>query len=155
MELFIYRFLTLGAKKPKNSLNRSSWGSIGSLVVRAFNAWQVTVTLDREGKSLDREGISLDWEGKTTEKERVFFTPLDRTSTGKGESIDRHPSQLSLFGQTLNRFTIFYPKTYLFLVFLLQTLRQGLQIKLCQFWNVLPKVFLIDLGFVWKCNFKA
>ena len=32
---------------PKSSLDRSSWGSIGSLAVRTFNVWQVTVALDR------------------------------------------------------------------------------------------------------------
>ena len=33
VELSIYKFLTLGAKKPKNSLDWSSWGSTGSLAV--------------------------------------------------------------------------------------------------------------------------
>ena len=39
LELSIYRFLTLGAKKPKSNLDRSSWGSTSSLVVGALNAW--------------------------------------------------------------------------------------------------------------------
>ena len=38
VELSIYKFLTLGAKKPKNSLDWSSWVT-GSLAVGAFNAW--------------------------------------------------------------------------------------------------------------------
>ena len=39
LELSIYRFLTLGAKKPKSSLDRSSWGSTSSLAVGALNTW--------------------------------------------------------------------------------------------------------------------
>ena len=33
VELSIYRFLSLGAKMPKSSLDWSSWGSIGSLAI--------------------------------------------------------------------------------------------------------------------------
>ena len=47
MKLSIYRFLTSGAKKSKYSFDRSSWGSIDLVAVGALNAWQVTVTLDR------------------------------------------------------------------------------------------------------------
>ena len=118
VEISIYRFLTSGAKKPKSSLNRSNLGSIGLLTVGAFNAWQVTITLDRT--SAGKEQLS---------KERVFFAYLDQTSTGNGESVDRYPSWLSRFGQCLDLFTIFGPKTYLFLVFLLLALRQGLWVK--------------------------
>ena len=75
VELSIYRFLTSGAKKPKSSLDRLSWGFTISLAIGAFNIWQVTVTLDREDKYLNQEG-------KTTGRERVFFAPLNRTSTG-------------------------------------------------------------------------
>lgn len=74
VELSIYRFLTLGAKKSKSGLDQLSWGLIGSLTVGAFNAWQVTVTFDWEDKSLDRER-------KATGRERVFFASLDWTST--------------------------------------------------------------------------
>ena len=55
VKLFVYRFLTSGAKKPKNSLDWSSWWLTGSLTIRGFNVWQVTVTLDWEGKSLHKE----------------------------------------------------------------------------------------------------
>ena len=47
VELSIYRFLSSGAKKVKGSLNRSSRGSTGSLVVEAFNALACYRCLDR------------------------------------------------------------------------------------------------------------
>ena len=36
VEISIYRFLTSRAKKPKRGLDRSSWGSTGSLAVQAL-----------------------------------------------------------------------------------------------------------------------
>ena len=39
VELSIYRFLTSRTKMPKNSLDRSSWGSTSSLAIGAFNVW--------------------------------------------------------------------------------------------------------------------
>ena len=39
VELSLYRFQTSGTKIPKNSLDRSSWGSTSSLAVGAFNVW--------------------------------------------------------------------------------------------------------------------
>ena len=59
VELSIYRFLTLGAKKKqKNGLKyRSSWGSTDSLAVKAFNALAGYRCFDRrligKGRLLD------------------------------------------------------------------------------------------------------
>ena len=59
VELSIYRFLTLGAKKKqkKGLKYRSSWGSTGSLAVRAFNALTGYRCFDRrligKGRLLD------------------------------------------------------------------------------------------------------
>ena len=39
VKFLIYRFLALRAKMPKNSLDRSSWGSTSSLAIGAFNVW--------------------------------------------------------------------------------------------------------------------
>ena len=60
VKLSIYRFITLGAKKKKSSLNWSSWGSIGSLTVEAFNAladyrcFNQASTKDRSGRKIPR-----------------------------------------------------------------------------------------------------
>ena len=47
VELSIYKFLTTRTKKTKKQPQSIELGSTGSLAVRAFNAWQVTVTLNR------------------------------------------------------------------------------------------------------------
>ena len=81
MKLSIYRFLTLGAKKPKNSLNRSSWGPTDSLVIGAFNVWQVTITLNRT--SIEKENTST--EKKRLLEERVCFLHLlTEPQSGRG-----------------------------------------------------------------------
>ena len=98
MEFSIYRFLTSGAKKPKNSFDRSSLGSTGSLAIGAFNAWQVTVTLYRT--SIQKTNPSIEKEKLLEERIFFFFAFLDRTSTGKGEPINRYLSRLSRFGQS-------------------------------------------------------
>ena len=88
VELSIYRFLTSGTKKPKNSLDRSNLGLAGSLAVGEFNVSQMIVTLDRT--SIGKANSLIGKEH--VPKERVFFAYLDRTSTGKGESVDQYPS---------------------------------------------------------------
>ena len=47
VELSIYKFLTTRTKKTKKQPQSIELGSTGSLAVGAFNAWQVTVTLNR------------------------------------------------------------------------------------------------------------
>ena len=70
VEFSIYRFLTLGAKKPKSNLDRSSWGSTGSLAVGALNVWQVTVTLDRTLNGKTNPSIGKE---KLLEERKGFF----------------------------------------------------------------------------------
>ena len=89
--------------------------------------WQVTVAstglrseVNLEGRYLDR-GRKFYWK-----KERVFFALLDRTSTGKGQLVDRYPGRLSRLASASTSSSFFGLKTYIFLVISLVTLRQGL-----------------------------
>ena len=60
MEFSIYRFLTSGAKKPKNSSDWSSLGSTGSLAIGAFNAWQVDVLVRKYTNRLSNVSVPKD-----------------------------------------------------------------------------------------------
>ena len=80
VKLSIYRFLNSGAK---NSLDQSSWGSIGSLAVGAFNALVGYYYLDRKstGPQPGRGEPQLG-RGSYYMREIVFGTPrsnLNRT----------------------------------------------------------------------------
>ena len=80
VKLSIYRFLNSGAK---NSLDQSSWGSIGSLAVGAFNALVGYRCLDRrstgkKGASTEgQQGRRVPQHGKESYwmRESVFDTP--------------------------------------------------------------------------------
>ena len=109
--------------KTKRSLNRSSWGSTGSLAIGAFNAlagyhcFDQTYTGGRSGKRVFQPGKERYWM-----RECVFNTPrsdLDRTrATGR-----LVPQSVEPVGQSLDRFSILALKTYLFLLFSFLTLR--------------------------------
>ena len=86
----------------------------------------MTVTLDQiligPRAKVDQEGKYLNQEGKTTGRKIVLSAFLDREE-GTGRPV---PWPIEPVGQCLDQFTIFYSKTYIFLVFSLLTLRQGL-----------------------------
>ena len=81
MKPSIYRFLTSWAKKPKNNLDRSSWGSTDSLAIGAFNAGQVTVTLNQT--STEKTNPSTEKE-RLLEKRECFLHLLIRPWPGRG-----------------------------------------------------------------------
>ena len=84
MELSIYRFLTLGAKKSKSNLDRSSQGLTSSLAVGAFNAWQVTVTLDQTSTRKANTSTGK----KRLLEERVCFLHLStKPRSGRGNQL--------------------------------------------------------------------
>ena len=81
VKLYIYRFLTSGAKKPKSNFNRSSLGSTGSLAIGVFNAWKVTVILDRTSTEKTNPSIGKE---KLLEKRKYFLHLSTGPRLGKG-----------------------------------------------------------------------
>ena len=155
MELSIYKFLTLKAKKQPRSIELgANWLTIHWTI----NAWQVTVRprldLDREGISLignaslleeredflylsigprlgrcnrstvtlDREDISLNWERLLEEREGFLHLSTKPRSRRSNQST----YTLTQLASASISSPFYGLKTYLFLVFLLLTLRQGL-----------------------------
>ena len=86
VELFIYRFLTLGAKKPKNSLNRSSWGSTDSLAIGVFNTLASYRCLYRT--LTGKEGTSTE-KGRLLEKRVCFLYSSTSFWPDKGNRLSR------------------------------------------------------------------
>ena len=95
VELSIYRFLILGAKKKKSSLNWSSWGSTDSLTVGAFNVlvdyrcFNRTSTKGRSGRRIPRPKMEDYW------KRESVFAFLDWISTEQREWVNRYLGRLS------------------------------------------------------------
>ena len=83
VEFSIYKFLTTRTKKTKKQPQSIELGSTGSLAVGVFNAWQVTVTLNR--RSIGKANTLT---GKTN------------TSIGKREPVNQYPDRLSLLAST-------------------------------------------------------
>ncbi|RVX14473.1 hypothetical protein CK203_017312 [Vitis vinifera] len=122
----VKHFKAQETKTAESSLDRTSKGSIGSLAVGAFNAWQVTVASTGHRPDLDRTRVRLDREEKATGRERRFLClprpDLDRTrETGRPVTQPVEP-----VGHSLDRMSLLALKTYPFLFLSFPILRQGL-----------------------------
>ena len=77
----------------------------------------------------------------------MFLALLDRTSTEQEQPVDRFPNWLSRLARVSIGLAFWPRNLYFSTPFFSNTYVRSLGKLICQFWNVLPKVHLIKLGF--------